>query len=369
MTPEEEKQRQRGLRSARITALKTKGAEMHPDPGAARRIEEKVTYNKMKKKEKKPEETTQRYVFPELPNTLKGKRGSALRRNLLQGKKTPFTSNIGAPTSQDGLSSTQDTTSSLPRHPRGNIGRAMQKNVPHISQTTSLPHTIDSSLPSESQSEDQQNDWASDLRESEFSSAQQMSVQLSVIKSIRAIQESGVNVADSVTRDLDIQQTMQDASRLARTNPARARQQLQTLGKELITRVQSGDFRTFALMLILCLLKDLEPVLALGQFGWLLNFIVAPVLIAAASSEGSWFKKMIVKKFIGRIVTVILMEFIPGVEIIPAYTIGIILVKLQTEEEKKRNQATFEKIKQAAQLDDEGNARRSVNPPSYRRAA
>lgn len=104
------------------------------------------------------------------------------------------------------------------------------------------------------------------------------------------------------------------------------------LGGQLKQNIKTGKFSSFFLCLILALIKDIVEPIAVFYFdpgitGWVLSVFIGALLTALLFGEGTWFRRWLIKKFIGKAMVAVIVGLIPGVNIVfPEYTVGVLLM-------------------------------------------
>lgn len=104
------------------------------------------------------------------------------------------------------------------------------------------------------------------------------------------------------------------------------------IGEKLKHNIKTGKFSSFFIALVLALTKDiLEPIGLLfgdpGLVGAALSIFIGGLLTALLFSEGVWFRRWLVKKFLGKAIIAFIASLIPVVNIaFPEYTVGVLLM-------------------------------------------
>lgn len=106
------------------------------------------------------------------------------------------------------------------------------------------------------------------------------------------------------------------------------------IGDKLKSNIKTGSFSSFYFALALGIIKDLldwaeilygDP----GIAGSIINIFVGIILAAVLFGEGLWFKRWLIKKFLGRAIVSLIVEYIPVFDYFPTYTIAILLMGYQ----------------------------------------
>ncbi|MCX6786027.1 MAG: hypothetical protein NTZ18_04220 [Candidatus Komeilibacteria bacterium] len=117
------------------------------------------------------------------------------------------------------------------------------------------------------------------------------------------------------------------------------------LGFSLRRGIAEGSFSAFIVVIILAVIKDLWDILDPSSItGDIVNVFISVALFIVVSFQGTWFKRWLVKKFLGKYIMGMLAEFIPGVAIFPTYTIMVLLVRWQNRKEIKKYQEALEEL-------------------------
>lgn len=104
------------------------------------------------------------------------------------------------------------------------------------------------------------------------------------------------------------------------------------IGDKLKNNIKTGHFSSFILCLALALTKDIiEPIAWFyfdpGITGDVLSIFIGGLLTALLLSEGTFFRRWLVKKFLGKAIIAFIVGLIPGVNVVfPEYTVGVLLM-------------------------------------------
>ena len=116
------------------------------------------------------------------------------------------------------------------------------------------------------------------------------------------------------------------------------------LGEHLRREIADGKFDAFIAVLILSLFKDIFDGITLGTIGSLLNIAISITLFIVFFLRKSRFKRWLIKKFVWRYIIIVIIEFIPGINIFPAYTVSAILLKLKVDKRTKDLESRLEEV-------------------------
>ncbi|MDP2586857.1 MAG: hypothetical protein Q8P32_03750 [Candidatus Komeilibacteria bacterium] len=104
------------------------------------------------------------------------------------------------------------------------------------------------------------------------------------------------------------------------------------LGQSLRQGIASGRFSSFLLAILLAFIKDfwdmLEPT---GISSSIVNIFITMALLMVVSFQGVWFKTWLIKKFAGKAILAILVEFLPFVTMFPTYIFMVLLIKIKND--------------------------------------
>ncbi|MBI4407399.1 MAG: hypothetical protein HY565_02760 [Candidatus Kerfeldbacteria bacterium] len=104
------------------------------------------------------------------------------------------------------------------------------------------------------------------------------------------------------------------------------------VGNKLKNNIKNGGFGSFIICLALALTKDIIEPLALLYFdpgitGDVLSIFIGGLLTAVLLSEGTYFRRWLIKKFLGKAIIAFIAGLIPGLNVVfPEYTVGILLM-------------------------------------------
>lgn len=121
--------------------------------------------------------------------------------------------------------------------------------------------------------------------------------------------------------------------------PKSAQQLGEHIGEHLRQKIMQGSFTSFIIAMCLAALKDvwdLTIFVDLGFLAMMMNIIVTAALIRLTWFQGIWLKRLIVRKLLGRIIIVLIAELIPGVNLFPAYTIGVLMIKHEANKHERQ---------------------------------
>lgn len=104
------------------------------------------------------------------------------------------------------------------------------------------------------------------------------------------------------------------------------------VGNKLKNNIKTGHFSSFILCLALALTKDILEPIALFYFdpgitGDVLSIFIGGLLTALLLNEGTFFRRWLVKKFLGKAIIAVIVGLTPGVNVVfPDYTVGVLLM-------------------------------------------
>lgn len=116
------------------------------------------------------------------------------------------------------------------------------------------------------------------------------------------------------------------------------------LGLEFRREIDEGRFdgAAFIIVLILSVVKDFLDFASLGVIGAVINIFVTTFLVIIFFLRFSTLKKWFIKKFLWKYVLAIIIEFIPGFNIFPSYTISCLLMKQSADKKAREMEASLE---------------------------
>lgn len=104
------------------------------------------------------------------------------------------------------------------------------------------------------------------------------------------------------------------------------------VGQKLKDNIKTGSFTSFTICMVIALTKDiLEPIAWYyfdpGFTGTVLSIFLGGILTTLLLSEGVWFRRWLIKKFLGKAMIAFIASLIPGVNVVfPEYTVGVALM-------------------------------------------
>src|SRR5690606_15470042 len=85
------------------------------------------------------------------------------------------------------------------------------------------------------------------------------------------------------------------------------------IGQSIKARMKNGEFKGFAIAMVVAIAKDaidwMEPS---GMLPALVSVFLGGILTAILLGEGTYFKRMLIKRFLGKAIIACIAEFIPG---------------------------------------------------------
>lgn len=119
--------------------------------------------------------------------------------------------------------------------------------------------------------------------------------------------------------------------------------------KDLSQRIKSAKFKHFYPALALAIFKDCLDIIDLSQIvSMVLNVVLAILLFFIFVSQGIGFRKWFARKMLTKVILWVLIEFVPFLSIIPVYTVGIIILKLQIDSYIGSNTRAYNALKKVA---------------------
>lgn len=102
---------------------------------------------------------------------------------------------------------------------------------------------------------------------------------------------------------------------------------------ELRRKIEERRFEggSFIVLLVLCLIKDAIDIFTLGLAGTITNLFITPFLFIFFFMRGSYVMRKLIRGFIWPIA----IEFIPGINAFPTYTIMALLLKFNLDKKVK----------------------------------
>lgn len=114
------------------------------------------------------------------------------------------------------------------------------------------------------------------------------------------------------------------------------------IGQSIKARMKNGEFKGFAIAMVVAIAKDaidwMEPS---GMLPALVSVFLGGILTAILLGEGTYFKRLLIKRFLGKAIIGCIAEFIPGFNLFPTYTIGILLMKADADAEVKKQKKHY----------------------------
>ncbi len=117
------------------------------------------------------------------------------------------------------------------------------------------------------------------------------------------------------------------------------------IGANIKARMKAGEFQGFLLAMIFAICKDtidwIEPT---GWIPALVNAFLYGALTVILLGEGTLLKRIIIKRFLGKAIVAGIAEFIPGFNLFPTYSIGILLMKAESDKEVKKQKKQYNTV-------------------------
>ncbi|EKD76206.1 MAG: hypothetical protein ACD_43C00192G0003 [uncultured bacterium] len=128
------------------------------------------------------------------------------------------------------------------------------------------------------------------------------------------------------------------------------------IGGKLKENIKTGKFTYFMIALIIGIAKDLLDWLEIiygdpGITGSIINIFLSVILTVILFGEGTWFKRWIIKKLFGKIIIVMISEFIPVWDYFPTYTIGILLMGYQNYIEIRKQSRALKELENEVKVE------------------
>lgn len=168
-------------------------------------------------------------------------------------------------------------------------------------------------------------------------------LQQSVAAMQQAIQEGELGGDEAISGDLE------SAGKAAASGNKGAAKLVESagerMGKNIRAGIKNGDFKAFEAALILAIVKDIIDFLdPTGAIPFIVNCVVTSTLAIILAGQNNAFIKWFVQKYLGPAIIGVIAEFIPGFDLIPTYTIGIISMKIACDKKHKRGEGVYEAI-------------------------
>lgn len=114
------------------------------------------------------------------------------------------------------------------------------------------------------------------------------------------------------------------------------------IGANIKARMKAGEFKGFLIAMIFAISKDaIDWIDPEGTIPFLVNIFLLAALNAILLGEGTYIKRILIEKFIGKAIIAAIAEFIPGFNLFPTYTIGILLMKAESDKEVKKQKKQY----------------------------
>lgn len=121
------------------------------------------------------------------------------------------------------------------------------------------------------------------------------------------------------------------------------------LGLYLKKRIKDGKFDSFIVVLILSLIKDFIDFASLGTFGTVFNIFITITLFIVFFLQKQTFKKYFIKKFLWKYIAVMVAEYIPGLDVMPSYTMSAILLKLSIDRKIGKMKKSLDEVEKVTE--------------------
>lgn len=200
-------------------------------------------------------------------------------------------------------------------------------------------------LDEESQENEQmrQTGMAADLQRSQQQDRQRKSSSMQTQESQRRIQEAEAASAEGAGGGQDaIEGEARSKSEGGKLTERGVKKAGDRIGANIKARMKDGEFKGFLIAMIFAISKDaIDWIDPEGTIPFLVNIFLLAALNAILLGEGTYFKRLLIKKFIGKYIIAAIAEFIPGFNLFPTYTIGILLMKAESDKEVKKQKKQY----------------------------
>lgn len=200
-------------------------------------------------------------------------------------------------------------------------------------------------LDEESQENEQmrQTGMAADLQRSQQQDRQRKSSSMQTQESQRRIQEAEAASAEGAGGGQDaIEGEARSKSEGGKLTERGVQKAGERIGANIKARMKSGEFKGFVIAMIFAISKDtIDWIDPEGTIPFLVNIFLLSALNAILLGEGTYFKRKLIEKFIGKAIGAAIAEFIPGCNLFPTYTIGILLMKAESDKEVKKQKKQY----------------------------
>lgn len=128
----------------------------------------------------------------------------------------------------------------------------------------------------------------------------------------------------------------------------------EAIGEKIQHNVRTGSFRGFVLALYLAIAKDLLDLIDTATFATVvakiviifLQLLLSAIIGAILFGQGTYFKRKIIKKLFGRMIMVAIAGLVPGLNVFPEYTIGILLMKASIDKSIHKQKKAYEELQE-----------------------
>lgn len=118
------------------------------------------------------------------------------------------------------------------------------------------------------------------------------------------------------------------------------------LTEKLAASIPSSMLKNPEIIAILAVSKDMVDLFGADDASFkLINVAVSILLTANYMNQGSYFQRMFYKRFLSRFMIAVGSEFIPGLDVLPSYTIMALYIWYSSEKESKRKASLLEKVR------------------------
>ncbi|MBI2415207.1 MAG: hypothetical protein HYV33_00925 [Candidatus Kerfeldbacteria bacterium] len=187
----------------------------------------------------------------------------------------------------------------------------------------------------------------------------------------QAIQEAAQDATEGMGGDPELDNNLAALTKASRNPASNSRTQKAmagagtSIGNSINAKMKSGNFNGFLAAALLAVTKDaidfMEPSGVLPLF---IDLFVTGALGAILANQGSWFLKMLKRRYRGKALLSILIELVPLIELAPTYTMLVMMAKIDADKEVKKlknaqgiialNVAAMQKGHQPNQDNDQG---------------
>lgn len=143
------------------------------------------------------------------------------------------------------------------------------------------------------------------------------------------------------------------SSNAALTSALRQTQQLgQNIGEKLRNNIKTGKFNAFVIALACAVVKDILDLFDSATFATIIAkilFLLAATFITAIITailvgQGTYFKRKLIKKYLGKLIASFILGFIPVLNIYPEYTIAVLMMEIDSVKNIRKQRAALKDL-------------------------